>query len=364
MANRNLNKKVKMKNYIYGAGHYSNIITKELLIQGLKFDLVIDKYTEKTELHGIPIVNSAEGLDVNANFWLIVSAYLCKEITDELSELGYLNFVPFIDALKEAKNCIPELVKGAIWYRVNQPFVLNKSKLKEATALLSDQKSITTLEGIALFRENPVFNKYIDGDADAQYFSESVPWNNSINSFRFIDCGAFTGDTLNSLVSVSKLYNKSIDNVILFEPNDSNRDQLIETASKYQDLQYHIYPCGVWSKNIFLGLSDNESASHITTEEDVIEKIMCVDIDSTLMGAKPNFIKMDIEGSEIEAILGAKEVIKKYTPILTIAIYHQPYDILDIPILINDINPGYNMYIRAHGDMTEETVLYCIPKKY
>ena len=67
MANRNLNKKVKMKNYIYGAGHYSNIITKELLIQGLKFDLVIDKYTEKTELHGIPIVNSAEGLDVNAN---------------------------------------------------------------------------------------------------------------------------------------------------------------------------------------------------------------------------------------------------------------------------------------------------------
>ncbi len=351
-----------MKNYIYGAGHYSSVITKELLTQGLEFDLIIDKYTEKTELHGLPIVNSAEGLDVNAKVWLIVSAYLCEEIIDELSRLGYLNFIPFIDALREARNCVPELARSAIWYRNNQPFALDKSKLQQATSLLSDQKSITTLESIALFREKPVFDTYLDGDADAQYFSESVPWKDSIKSFRFVDCGAFTGDTLISLVDVAKLHHKPIDNVILFEPEGGNRRQLIEAASQYQDFQYHIYPCGVWNENTFLSFSDNNSASHITTEKGVSEQIMCVTIDGTLMGAKPNFIKMDIEGAEIEAILGAKEVIKKYTPILTIAIYHKPYDIWDIPLLINEINPNYKMYIRVHGDMTEETVLYCIPK--
>jgi len=48
--------------------------------------------------------------------------------------------------------------------------------------------------------------------------------------------------------------------------------------------------------------------------------------------------------------------------VLTIAIYHKPYDLWDIPLLINEINPDYDMYIRAHGDFTTEVVLYCIPK--
>ena len=31
---------------------------------------------------------------------------------------------------------------------------------------------------------------------------------------------------------------------------------------------------------------------------------------------KPNFIKMDIEGSEYDAFLGMKKTIKKYSPLL------------------------------------------------
>lgn len=44
-----------------------------------------------------------------------------------------------------------------------------------------------------------------------------------------------------------------------------------------------------------------------------------------------NFIKMDIEGSEIEAIKGAKDVIKKFKPRMAICAYHHPEDRKIIP---------------------------------
>jgi len=267
--------------------------------------------------------------------------------------------------LKVAKNCIPELVKNLIWHRKDSPFRTDINKLQEVERLLSNQESIDTLRGVSNFRENPSFDNYVHGDFDTHYFSDNVPWSQSIESFRFVDCGAFTGDTLSQLADISEKYNKKIDNVILFEPEEDNRKKLIETASKYQSFQYYIYPCGVWKESAFLTFSSNSSASAIidsNAEDADSYKIMCIDIDTALMGAKPNWIKMDIEGAEKEAILGSKEIIKKYSPILTIAIYHQPYDLWDIPLLINEINPNYDMYIRAHGDLTTEVVLYCVPK--
>jgi len=163
-----------VKNYIYGAGHYSRIIVKELLKQGFKFEAIIDKYTKNTELYGIPIIDSARGLDVS-----------------------------------------------------------------------------------------------------------------------------------------SKMYAKDIGSVVLFEPGGSNRTQLIKLASQHQEIEYYIYPCGVWSENTFLRFSANSinSMSHVisgqNSQQEGVDQVMYVDLDSTVMGARPNFIKMDIEGLEIPAIMGA-----------------------------------------------------------
>lgn len=58
-----------------------------------------------------------------------------------------------------------------------------------------------------------------------------------------------------------------------------------------------------------------------------------------------------------------KEIIKKDSPTLAICLYHKPYDLWDLPLLINDINPNYNMYLRIYGSMGLELVLYCVPKE-
>ena len=107
------------------------------------------------------------------------------------------------------------------------------------------------------------------------------------------------------------MYAKDIGSVVLFEPGGSNRTQLIKLASQHQEIEYYIYPCGVWSENTFLRFSANSinSMSHVisgqNSQQEGVDQVMYVDLDSTVMGARPNFIKMDIEGLEIPAIMGA-----------------------------------------------------------
>ncbi len=83
-------------------------------------------------------------------------------------------------------------------------------------------------------------------------------------------------------------------------------------------------------------------------------------IDKVLQGKEATFIKMDIEGSELAALQGAKETIQKYRPKLAISLYHKPEDMLEIPNYILNIVPDYKLYLRHYATNLWETVLYAI----
>lgn len=72
-----------------------------------------------------------------------------------------------------------------------------------------------------------------------------------------------------------------------------------------------------------------------------------------------DFIKMDIEGSEVPALQGAKSVIKKFKPKLAISAYHKKDDLITIPKLIHQIRPDYNFYLNCTTGFGGEIVLYC-----
>jgi FkbM family methyltransferase len=73
---------------------------------------------------------------------------------------------------------------------------------------------------------------------------------------------------------------------------------------------------------------------------------------------KVDFIKMDIEGAEPNALEGARRVIEKYRPTLAIAIYHSPDDFVNIPNWILDLNLGYKLYLTHNTIHHEETVIF------
>jgi FkbM family methyltransferase len=77
---------------------------------------------------------------------------------------------------------------------------------------------------------------------------------------------------------------------------------------------------------------------------------------------KVDFIKMDIEGAELNALKGAVDTIKKYKPKLAICVYHSIEDFGTIPKFINELNLGYKFYLGHYTIYQEETVLFAITK--
>lgn len=73
---------------------------------------------------------------------------------------------------------------------------------------------------------------------------------------------------------------------------------------------------------------------------------------------KIDFIKMDIEGSELDALRGAEASIRRFKPKLAISIYHRVEDPITIPLWIRDLGLGYRQYIDHYTIHHEETVLY------
>ena len=70
---------------------------------------------------------------------------------------------------------------------------------------------------------------------------------------------------------------------------------------------------------------------------------------------------MDIEGEELNALKGAKEIICKYKPKLAICVYHKPEDLYEIPKYIMDFGLDYKYYLRHHmREGYTETVFYAI----
>jgi FkbM family methyltransferase len=72
-----------------------------------------------------------------------------------------------------------------------------------------------------------------------------------------------------------------------------------------------------------------------------------------------DFLKLDVEGAEMETIRGARESIHRYKPKLAISLYHKPNDIFEIILYIKEKFSFYSCYVDHYSIHGEETVLYC-----
>ena len=88
----------------------------------------------------------------------------------------------------------------------------------------------------------------------------------------------------------------------------------------------------------------------------------CVPLDDILENESPLYIKMDIEGSEVDTLLGAQTIIRKETPILAISSYHHQEHLWRIPALISSSLANIASSYRPHNLEVWDLVCYAIPK--
>jgi FkbM family methyltransferase len=74
-----------------------------------------------------------------------------------------------------------------------------------------------------------------------------------------------------------------------------------------------------------------------------------------------NFIKLDIEGAELDALRGAEQTLKSCRPKLAISLYHREEDFYTIPEYLMSLELGYRFYLDHFTIHQEETVLFACP---
>lgn len=205
------------------------------------------------------------------------------------------------------------------------------------------------------FKENHIFNfgKLYGCLNKKQYFD--LEYMKVGNSERFIDCGALDGETSLNLL---ELCGGELDKIWMFEPDKNNVKKIKKNFEK-RNVNYEIIEKGVWSCQTKLRFNSFGN-SYACIDENGYDVIETVRLDDIVADKKPTFIKMDIEGAELEALLGAECVIREFHPKLAIAIYHKPEDVFEIPELIMKFNQEYQFYLRHYSFADSETVLYAI----
>jgi FkbM family methyltransferase len=90
-------------------------------------------------------------------------------------------------------------------------------------------------------------------------------------------------------------------------------------------------------------------------------RVTTVSIDDLLREknlAKVDFIKMDVEGAELNALKGAQETICTFKPQLAISVYHKENDLTEIPEYLKTLGAGYEFFLDHFTIHNEETVLF------
>ena len=135
--------------------------------------------------------------------------------------------------------------------------------------------------------------------------------------------------------------------IICFEPALNCLPALYKNLEPYTDKVY-IIEKGVWNKSGSVNFYEHNefSGCNRIVDDDSTREIEVISIDELNL-KKVDFIKMDIEGAELEALVGASNTIKTFKPRMAISVYHKPNDEQDIIEYIKTVT-DYKVSVVNH----------------
>ncbi len=281
---------------------------------------------------------------------IVASIMYMNEISDQLKKEKFYKVIPYpILTLWDEKKFPAQFTL----INIQGDLVKNEIEYINLYYDLQDEESKYILNNIIKFRATLNF-KYMDlcyDEKNIQYFDIDILKLNENEIF--VDGGAFDGDSAMNFIEQSNYKYKKL---YLFEPNKSLLEEAKKNLRQYKNVIYSSY--GLYSEKKILKFTDTGGLDGRISEDGNV-KVNAVSLDD-FIHENISFLKLDIEGGEIEAIKGAARHIRNNKPKLAIAVYHNSSDIWSIPKLINSINTSYRFYLRHYTRNVADTVLYCI----
>lgn len=333
--------------YLIGANKYALSLSKFLLDRNFNIKGFINDFSNDLEFSGYHIYKSesikssdivincvVEGrtIDVNNHIKSLNIKSTCDYFALQLGNKNNLIEIDFLD------NTL-----SILDYQFDYLEIYN---------LLFDEQSKLEFEAINNFRLNRdiYYLKDFKFRLSEQYFEDFINVN---NIYSFVDGGSFDGATSEEFIKKQPLYS----NLYVFEPSLNSFNLL---KNKFMgNSKIELFNKGLWNIETTLYFNSSlGSASKI--EQNGEEKIETMKLDS-IIDNKIDFIKLDIEGAEMEAIDGAFNIIIKNKPTIAVCVYHNQSDFINIPQTLKAMHHDYKILLRHYTQGVFETVMYFIP---
>lgn len=152
-----------------------------------------------------------------------------------------------------------------------------------------------------------------------------------------------------------------------FEPDPIGFIKAYDQVQERQELtNFSVIPFGLWEKKTTLQFTSAGLGSHVSRGADgVVVTCKMTTIDGFVREnglPRVDFIKLDVEGSEFQALRAAIKTLATFKPRLAISLYHLPKDLYELPLLIKKILPDSKFYLGHHHASLHETILYVLPE--
>lgn len=354
---RHLSDNIDGRVFIWGCSKTAETITNYMLHCGLKeisAYIVDDQYYENNKFLGRDVLKSSEWISQASDSDFVICGFVGQKQAKALKE-----------RLPQCVKCysflFPYSMNAYGNYLNQEIFESLMVDFEDVYDNLSDNRSKLILE--------TYINACISGDdsiiaslcTEDQYFNDLTK-DAAIHCF--VDCGAYNGDTAET---VEQVYQETIERIVCFEPDIHNVDEIKRKIEKNQlsGKKITIIQKGSWSEQNKLYFSSTGSSSSICEDGEYTIEVDSVDHVMQTLSMPVDYIKMDVEGSELETLQGSIKTIQTDHPICAICVYHK---VDDIPVLFHELKRivsdyPYRFYLRYHGFDLRELVLYAIPER-
>ncbi|MSN25199.1 MAG: FkbM family methyltransferase [Geobacter sp.] len=315
--------------------------------------LIDDSHKEVTT--SIPIVSSAELSSFDFDLVLVTSAYWV-DISKKIVTLENFEF---------------KVVESSLLYKHmifdDDELCIREEQFSQTSALLTgnSQKSLYALI-VASRKKNPEYQQVLYDFFHANRKTMGREYLEYIHPEAFstiIEGGVFdgsdTGEFIKLLAEDGTIYG--------FDPNLTS---LNDDPGFRQNPKVRLYPVALWNSratlNFFSNASNRPGARILADGETVAEMrvISAISIDEFIEEQsidKVDFIKLDVEGAELEVLRGAVATLKNHRPQMAICIYHAKEHLFQIPLYLDSILENYHYHIGHYSPTFWDTVWYAVP---
>lgn len=329
----------KRKIILFGASSCADVFLNKT---NQRFDVkyIIDNDVNKQgkEFFGYEVYPIEKLGGQSENELLVITSTWCEDIAIQLEKFGYNGEV--YSYLHMQNKVLSQQIE-------EESSQLNEN-IRKLIELCYDEKSKNIINKIIYKLKHNIVD-FSDLYEKNQYFIPNII--NLDENEVFIDGGAYDGKTVDEFISFC---DGNFKKVYSFE---MDRENYIKIPRGKYDNRVEFLNYGLWNQAETVSFVEKNNSSEIASYGS--NSAQCIALDD-IIKEKVTFIKMDIEGAELKALEGAKNIIKRDQPKLAICLYHKLSDLWNIPFYIHDLVPEYKLYVRHHGKNQEETVLYAV----